>query len=144
MGVSRQEYWSGLPRPPPGDLPDSRTTSLVSPVLSGGFFTTSTTWEALWYANPFPKALRIQCTSAEPTNNHRGRLCTLLPRAISVEHRLEEKGSSFHPTTYRERPDYPSMLLIFPPDFPKMFHLTGSIYYCEHKMNEIYKTAVTV
>ena len=22
MGVSRQEYWSGLPRPPPGDLPD--------------------------------------------------------------------------------------------------------------------------
>ena len=24
MGFSRQEYWSGLPRPPPGDLPDPR------------------------------------------------------------------------------------------------------------------------
>ena len=22
MGISRQEYWSGLPFPPPGDLPD--------------------------------------------------------------------------------------------------------------------------
>ena len=25
MGLSRQEYWSGLPCPPPGDLPDSGT-----------------------------------------------------------------------------------------------------------------------
>ena len=31
MGFSRQEYWSGLPCPPPGDLPN--------PVLAGGFFT---------------------------------------------------------------------------------------------------------
>ena len=49
MGFSRQEYWSGLPCPPPGDLPNPgiQTTSLVSPALAGGFFTTSTTWEAL-------------------------------------------------------------------------------------------------
>ena len=35
MGLSRQEYWSGLPCPPPGDLPDPRIkpTSLVSPAL---------------------------------------------------------------------------------------------------------------
>ena len=47
-GFSRQEYWSGLPFPPPGDLPDPGIgpTSLMSPALSGGFFTTSTTWEA--------------------------------------------------------------------------------------------------
>ena len=25
MGFSRQEYWTGLPRPPPGDLPDPGT-----------------------------------------------------------------------------------------------------------------------
>ena len=32
MGFSRQEYWSGLPSPPPGDLPDPGT-EFVSPVL---------------------------------------------------------------------------------------------------------------
>ena len=48
MGFSRQEYWSGLPCPPLGDLPDPGTkpTSLTSPALAGGFFTTNTTWEA--------------------------------------------------------------------------------------------------
>ena len=48
MGFSRQEYWSGLPFPSPGDLPNPgiEPTSLTSPALVGGFFTTSTTWEA--------------------------------------------------------------------------------------------------
>ena len=37
MGFSRQEYWSGLPFPTPGDLPDPgmEPTSLVSPALAG-------------------------------------------------------------------------------------------------------------
>ena len=45
---SRQEYWSGLPCPPPGDLPNPgiETESLSSPALAGRFFTTSATWEA--------------------------------------------------------------------------------------------------
>ena len=48
MGFSRQEYWSGLPCPPPGDLPDLEIepASLMSPALAGRFFTTSATWEA--------------------------------------------------------------------------------------------------
>ena len=48
-GFSRQGCWSGLPYPPPGDLPDPKikSTSLTSPALAGRFFTTSTTWEAL-------------------------------------------------------------------------------------------------
>ena len=48
LGFSKQEYWSEFPCPPPGDLPDPGTepTSLLSPALAGGFFTTSTTWEA--------------------------------------------------------------------------------------------------
>ena len=48
-GILRQEYWGWLPRPPPGDLPDPgiKPTSLMSPALAGGFFTTSATWEAL-------------------------------------------------------------------------------------------------
>ena len=47
-GFSRQEHWSGLPFPPPGDLPDpgNEPASLISPELAGGLFTTSTTWEA--------------------------------------------------------------------------------------------------
>ena len=42
---ARQEYWSGLPCPSPGDLPDLGTepNSLMSPALAGGFFTTSAT-----------------------------------------------------------------------------------------------------
>ena len=42
MEFSRQEYWSGLPCLPPGDLPnpEMEPTSPVSPALAGGFFTT--------------------------------------------------------------------------------------------------------
>ena len=48
MGFSRQEYWSGWPCPPPGDLPvpGIKPMYLKSPTLAGGFFTTSATWEA--------------------------------------------------------------------------------------------------
>ena len=48
MVFFRQEYWSGSPSPPPGDLPDIgiEPAALRSPALVGKFFTTSTTWEA--------------------------------------------------------------------------------------------------
>ena len=59
MGFSRQGYWRGLPLPTPGDLPNPgiKPVSLMSPALTGSFFTTSTIWEAffvwwkpkLWY-----------------------------------------------------------------------------------------------
>ena len=47
-GTLQARYWSGLSCPPPGDLPDPgmEPTSLTSPALAGGLFTTSTTWEA--------------------------------------------------------------------------------------------------
>ena len=50
MGFSRQEYWSGLPCPPPRDLHDAgiEPKCLMSPALAGRFFTTSATWEAQW------------------------------------------------------------------------------------------------
>ena len=52
MEFSRQEYWSGLPCPPPGDLPDPgiELVSLKSHALTGRFSTTSTSWEPpiLW------------------------------------------------------------------------------------------------
>ena len=48
MGFSMQEYWSGLPCPPLGDLPNPgiEPGSLMSSVLAGVVFTTSATWEA--------------------------------------------------------------------------------------------------
>ena len=48
IGFSKQEYWSGLPCPPPGDLPNPgiESASLMSPAWAGRFFTTSATWEA--------------------------------------------------------------------------------------------------
>ena len=39
MGFSRQEYWSRLPFPSPGDLPDPGIKP-ASPALACGFFTT--------------------------------------------------------------------------------------------------------
>ena len=52
----RQEYWSGLPFPSLGDLPNPgiKPVSPMSPALAGRFFTTSTTWEvqALPFSEP--------------------------------------------------------------------------------------------
>ena len=57
MEFSRQEYWSALPFPPPGNLPDSgiKPVPLVSPALADVFFTTSTTWEVPAYTVPLCK-----------------------------------------------------------------------------------------
>ena len=46
IGFSRQEYWSGMPFLPPGDLSDPGIKP-ESPALAGRFFTISTTWETL-------------------------------------------------------------------------------------------------
>ena len=62
MAFSRQEYWSGMLCPPPGNLPDpgiepmgsimlsslpeESMSLLLSPAQVGGFFTTSATWGA--------------------------------------------------------------------------------------------------
>ena len=69
MGFSRQEYWSGLPCPPPGNLPDPwiEPASLMSPALASRFFLfffvffcffiTSITWEAPLMVLGWPKSL---------------------------------------------------------------------------------------
>ena len=52
MGFFRQEYWSGLLWPPPGNLPDKgiESMSLMSPALAGGFFNwiQLLIWETIW------------------------------------------------------------------------------------------------
>ena len=63
MGFCRQKYWSGLPCPPPGDLPEPgiEPESLVSPALAGGFFTTSATWEAQVYSRCYANVSHPTC-----------------------------------------------------------------------------------
>ena len=52
MKYSRQEYWSEVPLPTPGDLPDPgiESMSLTSSALAGRFFTNCMTWEALSFS----------------------------------------------------------------------------------------------
>ena len=58
MGISRQEYWNGLPCPPPGNLPNPGTepASLKSLALAVRFFTTGATGEACSGSHLLPKA----------------------------------------------------------------------------------------
>ena len=69
MGFSRQEYWRGLPSPPPGDLLDSEIEpmSLTSPAKKpAGFFTTSATWEALLSGVLVSRRAPSACVSPSP------------------------------------------------------------------------------
>ena len=61
MGFSRQEHWSGLPGPPPGDLPSPgiEPGSLTSPAMAGGFFAISSTWET-HNESRYPKGMNCQ------------------------------------------------------------------------------------
>ena len=59
IGFPRQKYWSGLPFPPPGDLPNPgiKPTSLKSPAMTSRFFTSRVTWEA--YPTDHPASQRL-------------------------------------------------------------------------------------
>ena len=56
MEFSEQEYWHGLPFPPPGDHPNLgiEPTSLVSPTLAGRFFTIVPPGSPTSYPHPLP------------------------------------------------------------------------------------------
>ena len=69
MGFSRQEYCSGLPCPPPGDLPNPgiELASLPSPALAGMFFITRATWEAHSSVSITPFFKKCCCDSKWPS-----------------------------------------------------------------------------
>ena len=50
MGFPRQEYWSGVPFPSPGDLP-SPGFEPPFPALAGGFFTTGPTGKSTFLSS---------------------------------------------------------------------------------------------
>ena len=74
VGFSRQEYWRGLPCPPPGDLPNPgiETTSLMPPALAGGFFTTSATWEAPVVSRPLHMSQEMSVWPGTEIFHHQG------------------------------------------------------------------------
>ena len=97
VGFPRQEYWSGLPCPPPGDLPNPgiELASLMSPPLTDRFFTTSATWVAQtqllhvltvrtghgttdWFQ--IGKGVRQGCILSRSSNYW----CTIVPSALTT------------------------------------------------------------
>ena len=78
MEFSRQEFWSGWPFPPPGDLPNPGIgpASLVSRALAGWLFTTNTAWEApcMWLKVRKPRIVSSPCLYSGPL----GRICPVL------------------------------------------------------------------
>ena len=83
IGFSRQEHWSGLPCPPPGDLPDSgiKPASFMSPALPGDrFFTIRATWEAYIYICLWRAVLCIiECLTVSLTSTYETLGATLWP-----------------------------------------------------------------
>ena len=75
MGFTRQEYWSGLPCPPLGNLsdPEIELMSFMSPALARGLFTTSATWES------HIKTKQVLIIFPVP-------LCSLLPSSLAFCH----------------------------------------------------------
>ena len=72
MGFSRQEYWSGLRFPSPGDLPNPGTepTSSATLALAGRFFTTEPPFSSLQFSSVAQSCL----TLCNPISSLRGQL----------------------------------------------------------------------
>ena len=107
MGFSRQEYWSGLPWPSPGDLPDPgiEPRSLASLGLTGGFFTTRATWKPLLCRLVPPKGWKAStlqtqriCSSDLPSSgpqmwiNSFLSFCLTVSGSVSLVHRPRLAG----------------------------------------------------
>ena len=103
MGFSRQEHWSGLPCPPPRDLPDPgiKPMYLMSPALAGGFFTTSATWESpVVHSVQFSSVAHSCPTLCDPMNHS--------TPGLPVHHQLPEfTQTHVHRVSDAIRPTHP-------------------------------------
>ena len=96
MGFSRQEYWSGLPGPPPGDLPDPGIEP-GSPALAGRFFTIRATkkGENSRRKHVFTQSQSISLRSTYPDNRRKSSfIVENLSRHHHHNQRIKEKISS--------------------------------------------------
>ena len=73
MGFSTQEYWSGVPFPPPGDLPHPgmEPASLMSPALAGGFINTGATGKPKHFSDLHPSSFIYAMTKCALTMQYR-------------------------------------------------------------------------
>ena len=110
VGFSRQEYWSGVPWPPAGELLDPEVKP-GSPALAGGFFTTDATWEAL------PHCRMAICNSSHSESgfgqsdslNLEVYLCRLFSQFSSVQFSRSVVSDSLQPHGLQHaRPPCPS------------------------------------
>ena len=85
MEFSRQEYWSGMPFPPPGDLPNAGTEPLPlkSPALAGRLFTSRTNWATI-YITATAKSLQSCPTLCDPIDG--SPLGSPVPGILRQEH----------------------------------------------------------
>ena len=83
MGFSRQEYWSGLLWPPPGDLPDPgiEPISPVSPALQAGSLPTKP---------PGKPKRSLSVFKCGERKTHRERVVALPASSLEEQSRLEE------------------------------------------------------
>ena len=105
MGSPRQEYWSGLPWPSPGDLPNPgiEPVSLVTPALAGRLFTACATWEAhamILFSNKimvWGTGIGLQHMNIEGTqfNPNLGLRCGKHSIIFSSELQLKKESSNF-------------------------------------------------
>ena len=118
MGFSRQEYCSGFPSPPPGDLPNPwiKPVSPMSPALAGTFFTTSATWEAHWTPSKsdpcLPRRLREDLTAEVAPRQLQPRRSPLHGQPGALWQRPGNQG---------KRPTWKAALLIFQVQITHLF-----------------------
>ena len=93
MGFSGEEYWSGLPFPTPGDLPNPgiKPESLVSLGLACRFFTIYVTGSPL-----FPSLLRFLSVQSVMPPNHLILCCRLLFPSIFPSIRVFSSEKALH------------------------------------------------
>ena len=124
QGILQQEYWSGLPCASPGDLPGPgiEPTSLMSPTLTDGVFTTSATREVhsfmystfnrylcvdnkfhiLIYCFQSAPGLATKLTIIKMNSEVRGQKILRTHRTLWVMSHLPNLGLKFLVTTKRE------------------------------------------
>ena len=122
MGFSRQEYWSELPFPPPGDIPDPGIEPMY-PALAGGFFTTEPPGKPNLWKSPKYSGLTHQLSRGTimilPTMNQVSQVSTtdMLDRMILCCG--EESLFSSVPGTHDDSNSPPAQQLKVSPDIAK-------------------------
>ena len=107
MGFSRQEYWNGLPFPPPGDLPDSGIEP-SSPALAGRFFTSEPPWKPIPFLGGYVCASSCQLLSQFPGRLGKENLLLSWPFMALDLRECRKVNSFFHSANIMESWAYES------------------------------------